>query len=143
MVLDISLSKQEPILAFLLLLQFIIEVYHYYYGSITLFYIILLNCIKLNYIILLHHYYLLVLSFLFCFFFDFRSFIIFTFTFQVINDLVSYLLLYLVFVLLCLPLLSLFIPRVLFGQMFRVKITVSFFFPSRLLYENMFQIFFF
>ena len=55
MSLEISLNNQEHILAFLLSFQTIIELYHYYNGSITLYYIT-----KLYYISIFHIYLLLL-----------------------------------------------------------------------------------
>ena len=73
-------------------------------GSNTLYYI-LPNCSNIvDYFILLYHCYLLSIDIFFFFllfcFFHFWSSIIFTFTFQIVDDLVSHLLLYLAFVIL-------------------------------------------
>ena len=59
---------------------------------------------------------------LFSFYFHFQSLISFTFTFQILFDLVSHLLFYLVFLLLSLlSFLALFIPHNLLNQKWRIK----------------------
>ena len=97
MSLDSSLSNQESILTCLLSSWLIIKLYHFYYGSRTLYYIILLNCILLDCFILCYDYYL-VLLLLFSFYFHFYFSISFYFTLQILFDLVLHLLFYLVFV---------------------------------------------
>ena len=72
MSLDSSLINQELILSVLLSFWLVIKFCHYYYyGSIRLCYIIILNCITLDYFILLYHYYLFSTVFIFLFLFSF------------------------------------------------------------------------
>lgn len=110
---DSNLSNLECILSFLLSLYFIIELHYYYHcGSMTLYYIILLIFIRLFYITV-------SLQFIKCFLITLflSSFLIshfFTFTFQIVDGLVSHLLLYLMVAFLHLVLLLSLLSSLLF-----------------------------
>ena len=70
MYLDSSLNDQESILTCFLSFDLIIKLYHYHYGSVTLYYsFILLNCIKVDCFILLCRYYLFSIAFIILFLF--------------------------------------------------------------------------
>ena len=71
MSLDSSLSNQESILTCLLSFWLIIKLYHYYYGSFTSYYSILLNSIIVDYFILLCHDYLFSILFIILLLFSF------------------------------------------------------------------------
>ena len=71
---DSSLSSQESILTCLLFFWLILKLHHFRHGSITSYYsiyIILLNCIVVDYFILFCRDYYLVLFLLFFFYFHF------------------------------------------------------------------------
>ena len=68
---DSNLSSRKSILPCLLFLWLILNLYHFYYGCITSYYSILLNCIVVGYFILFCRDYYLVLFLLFFFSFHF------------------------------------------------------------------------
>ena len=68
---DSSFSNQEHILTLLLCFWPIIKFYHWFYGSVTLYHVILLNYVIVNYLISESHYYLFIIVFLILFLISF------------------------------------------------------------------------
>ena len=101
----------------------LLQLKRWYQFLILLYYVMLLYCIVLYSIVLYYHISTLCLSLplLLFFYFHFQSSILVIFAFQNIDGFVSHLLLYLIFVLFWLVLLS-FLPRDLLSCNYRVKI---------------------